>query len=608
MATITLIGNGSQFSTPAGTYPFMNCITANGTHYYYTNGDLFTANSIVAHLYRNASAVSGYETGIYIGAQNIKVASSTDTTNLNYTYAVNSVDSVEVDFIDKYTLGGYTYQDIHIYPYPNMTLLKNSQVLDNMQVKTGELFTSTELPTLPDEGGYVFEGWYYDSNFTNKANVGDVITSQINFSLYAHFIPRPPFDFSTVKAISIPEGSVTQITDSNGVILWQLTLSKRYRQLEYIQNDTTATNNRIPLDISWASTSTTNLDISFSLTQTTGQYYGSILSGSPNSHLAYVNGSSSSSNLRVRWRGGTWLNLGSLTTIGTSKHTIGLWNGRFWLDDNSVGTSSSNTTAVTDLTLFSQTPDGTQFNLLGKFYEMILKSNDVEVHHYLPVQRKDDGMIGVYDTITNVFKTTAGTNTLVAGPVTDENPSWSPEIGSYHTVWSGSYEKLLDGNDVYPTGSSSTSTVTIQSNIDATIKNAIVPGRTTRIYFEPISTSSTAYQTVSGQWISGSSTTYYAANYYGCSRINQMTYVELDIPEPTGAFKSGYSDYFIRNVNKNNLQARFFWTISSSNVFNLNIYLGVFRCDGAGESSSSSATRSKCYSAACKITKVEQYY
>lgn len=245
-------------------------------------------------------------------------------------------------------------------------------------------------------------------------------------------------NFSTIKAITIPEGSVKQITDSNGVVLWTK-INKMYRQLEYIQNDTTAKDNRIPLGISFASTSSTNLDIWFSLTQTTGQYYGSILSGTPNSHLAYVNGSSSTSQLRVRWRGGTWLNLGTLYTIGTSKHSIGLWNGQFWLDGNSVGTSSTNTSSVSSLTLFSQTPDGSQYNLLGRFYEMILKSDNVETHHYLPVQRKCDGMIGVYDTVTGEFKTTAGNNSLVAGPVTNENPSWSPDDnGSWHTIWEGS--------------------------------------------------------------------------------------------------------------------------------------------------------------------------
>ena len=30
-----------------------------------------------------------------------------------------------------------------------------------------------------------------------------------------------PIDFSQVKTITIPEGSVTKITDSNGNILWQ---------------------------------------------------------------------------------------------------------------------------------------------------------------------------------------------------------------------------------------------------------------------------------------------------------------------------------------------------------------------------------------------------
>ena len=30
-----------------------------------------------------------------------------------------------------------------------------------------------------------------------------------------------PIDFSQVKAITIPEGEVTKITDANGNVLWQ---------------------------------------------------------------------------------------------------------------------------------------------------------------------------------------------------------------------------------------------------------------------------------------------------------------------------------------------------------------------------------------------------
>ena len=43
-----------------------------------------------------------------------------------------------------------------------------------------------------------------------------------------------PIDFSQVKAITIPEGSVTKITDSTGNILWADDTKYPYRQLEWI--------------------------------------------------------------------------------------------------------------------------------------------------------------------------------------------------------------------------------------------------------------------------------------------------------------------------------------------------------------------------------------
>lgn len=232
-------------------------------------------------------------------------------------------------------------------------------------------------------------------------------------------------DFSQIKAISIPEGSVKQIADSQGNILWKKEQTTVYRQLEYIQSTSNAQNSfRIPLYISFTSSNTTNLDIWYSLTQTTGQFYGAILSAYNNSHLAYVDGSQPSSQLRVRWNSGSWLNLGTLSSLGTSKHNIGLWNGQFWLDGNSKGSSSAG--SVTSITLFSQTPDGREYSLIGRFYELIMKENNVETHHFVPAQRKSDGVLGVYDTVAGVFRVNEGTGTFLAGPVTDENPSWSP--------------------------------------------------------------------------------------------------------------------------------------------------------------------------------------
>ena len=42
-------------------------------------------------------------------------------------------------------------------------------------------------------------------------------------------------DFSQVKTITIPEGSVTKITDSTGAVIWANEVAFPYRRLEYIK-------------------------------------------------------------------------------------------------------------------------------------------------------------------------------------------------------------------------------------------------------------------------------------------------------------------------------------------------------------------------------------
>ena len=44
-------------------------------------------------------------------------------------------------------------------------------------------------------------------------------------------------DFSQVKTIAIPDGSVTKITDSTGVVLWANETAFPYRRLQYIESN-----------------------------------------------------------------------------------------------------------------------------------------------------------------------------------------------------------------------------------------------------------------------------------------------------------------------------------------------------------------------------------
>ena len=47
-------------------------------------------------------------------------------------------------------------------------------------------------------------------------------------------------DFSQVKTITIPEGSVKKITDSTGVVLWLNEAAFPYRRLQYIESNGSA--------------------------------------------------------------------------------------------------------------------------------------------------------------------------------------------------------------------------------------------------------------------------------------------------------------------------------------------------------------------------------
>lgn len=51
----------------------------------------------------------------------------------------------------------------------------------------------------------------------------------------------------------------------------------------------------------------------------------------------------------------------------------------------------------------------------ARVYDYIIKIDDIIIAHLLPARRRSDGVLGMYDTVTNTFRTNAGTGTFVAG-------------------------------------------------------------------------------------------------------------------------------------------------------------------------------------------------
>lgn len=196
MATVKLLNSASWSGDNVNGYS-----TANST---------FTTNALSITLQYSGSLM--VRNGIYIGTQHTVLAERQGFSN--YKYSIKA-DYVEVQFKAN---TGFSEEDLYIFPYPTITYsTAHGTTPSSAQVKTGEDIGAANIPTL-SETGYVFDGWYFDSSFTQKVYSSSQVTQTGNFRLYAKW--RPITDLSTAKSIAIPEGNVKSIS-VNGVTIWQ---------------------------------------------------------------------------------------------------------------------------------------------------------------------------------------------------------------------------------------------------------------------------------------------------------------------------------------------------------------------------------------------------
>lgn len=201
MATVKLLNSASWSGDNVNGYS-----TANST---------FTASSLSITLKYSGSLM--VRNGIYIGTQHTVLAERQGFSSYKYPL---TADYVEVQFISN---SGFSEEDLYIFPYPTITYsTEHGTTPSSVQVKTGDDIGAANIPTL-SETGYIFDGWYFDSSFTQKVYSSSQVTQTGNFTLYAKW--RPITDLSTAKSIAIPEGNVKSIS-VNGVILWQKQTSR----------------------------------------------------------------------------------------------------------------------------------------------------------------------------------------------------------------------------------------------------------------------------------------------------------------------------------------------------------------------------------------------
>lgn len=245
-------------------------------------------------------------------------------------------------------------------------------------------------------------------------------------------------NFSQVKTITIPEGSVTKITDSTGNILWADDTKYPYRQLEWINF---TGNQYCGLGRTWELAKAYGFNIIRDSTDSniegilaknnssysSGGYICNIQTNSSGLYFTYKAGSSTSPNYvlndylpnnskRRLW---TYLskNLIVLDVRDTSGKVLG--NDEFKI--------SSGTWPGSDEVIIGTNLKGVKIRSLTIANATISSGSKINVgtttSKILPCQRKSDGKLGFYITSDNTFHPLSGTVTSAnIGPTVDEYP------------------------------------------------------------------------------------------------------------------------------------------------------------------------------------------
>lgn len=261
-------------------------------------------------------------------------------------------------------------------------------------------------------------------------------------------------EMKNVKAITIPEGAVKKIENSNGDIIWGSQDAFPYRRLEYIH--TNGTDNYIATGCTTNTTKYREVTFSMDSAETpSGDIY---ILGSRNTSAAaaqqrywlpridgngirFVIGSTWTSN--NAYPVPTYIVANTkrtaFATTSTSSSNMKMDFGLKNESGTNLFTGSITGGAVSGFSsrelILMATNDGAGNSGIaakgycaGRVYEFIEKENNSSdyINHYLiPVQRRTDGVVGMYDIITSTFKIMEGTQTATsAGPVIEEY--WLP--------------------------------------------------------------------------------------------------------------------------------------------------------------------------------------
>lgn len=216
-------------------------------------------------------------------------------------------------------------------------------------------------------------------------------------------------DFSTIKGIAIPEGNVKSIS-SNGTILWQLKggLPDEYQEVSYIQS-----NGSQYIDTGISGSVIGEYEIKLDALGSQAHSYEQYFAGDRST--ASQTGKLYSTASNIVYQGfptGSDIILGSISA-GALEIKVTIQDG---ITSNGVyknAYSGANWGTLTFWVFNSHSESSLGASM--RLYYLKMYSNSALVRDFIPCYRKADGVIGLYDLVSQTFFTNQGSGTFTKG-------------------------------------------------------------------------------------------------------------------------------------------------------------------------------------------------
>lgn len=236
-------------------------------------------------------------------------------------------------------------------------------------------------------------------------------------------------DFASVHGLAIPEGDVVQITALDGTVLWKRAgLPAAYQQVEYIQSDgngyfdTGVLASDYPDGIKYVFRG----NVTSYQTTSAIYWFGALANGCRSGNVAsgsvllyvLIGGGGDYSDYITKPTAGQDFEFVFQGTPKAAHDIVASLNGTQLTKGNAAMKNSEQPATNIYFLTAKGTSAATTANrkYYGKVYSFTMDSaNGTPIRNFVPCYRKSDGVIGLYDTVTDAFFTNIGTGNFTKG-------------------------------------------------------------------------------------------------------------------------------------------------------------------------------------------------